>query len=327
MTKSMIYVSADVVSRVMSTVEAIPIVEESFGEYALGKAHMPPKIYLNPPGKGGDFRAMPAFIESSGACGIKWVNVHANNIHRGIPSVMAMIILNDAETGEPISVMDGTLITSMRTGAAGGVAARHLAKSDASVVALVGCGAQAVTQWDAVCAVREIREARVWGHESGLAEAFIAKVRREGVKFIVAETVKDCVSHADIVITTTPVRKPLVLREWIAPGTHINAIGADAVGKEELDPGILNDAVVVVDDIEQSSHSGEINVPLHEGSYKREQIAATIGEVVAGLKKGRKTREDVTVFDSTGLAIQDMAVAWRVYTICRDQKLGQILER
>lgn len=322
----LLYISDDRIRSLISTTDAIPLVEKAFAAYARGEAWMPSKVYLDLPGIEGDFRAMPAYIRETGACGLKWVNAHPRNPEHGILSVMATIILSRAETGEPLAVLDGTYITNIRTGAAGGVANKHLSREDSSRVALVGCGAQAATQLEAARAVRPIKHVRVWGHEAGLAEAFIEKNRGEGLEFEPVQSIEDGVRDVDIVITTTPSRKPLVMRDWLSPGTHINAMGADAEGKQELDPRILSDATVVLDDLEQASHSGEINVPLSGGDYSRDQVHGTLGEVVNGAIPGRENVEQITVFDSTGLAIQDMAVAGYVHERCREQGTGIVLE-
>jgi len=148
-------------------------------------------------------------------------------------------------------------------------------------------------------------------------------MKRPNLKLISTESIEDCVGESDIVITTTPSRKPLVKLEWLKKGTHINAIGADARGKQELDPAILKEAKVVVDAWEQASHSGEINVPLKRGLISRRDIFADIGEIVVGKKKGRITKDELTVFDSTGLAIQDVAICDLIYKTALKNKTGR----
>lgn len=328
---ALLYISDPVIKSLLTTRDVIPLVEDAFAAYARGEAHMPSKVYLDLPGIEGDFRAMPAYIRESGACGLKWVNAHPRNPERGLLSVMAVILLSRAETGEPLAILDGTRITNLRTGAAGGVAIKHLARRDTPAVALVGCGVQAHTQLEAARAVRNLQSVRVWGHEAGLADQFIEREKetRAGqgsdLEFRPVASVEECVDGADLVITTTPSRKPLVQRDWLKPGVHINAMGADAEGKQELDPAILRDAVVVLDDSGQASHSGEINVPLTRGDYTREQVRGTLGEVIIGMVPGRASDDEITVFDSTGLAIQDMAVAWHLFERCRETDRGRVL--
>lgn len=313
------------VERLLTMKEALKAVEGAFRYYGNGRTQMPAKIYLHLDKYGGDFRAMPAYIEGMEAAGLKWVNVHPGNRRFGLPAVMAVIIYSDPKTGFPLCIMDGTAITNMRTGAAGGVAAKRLARKDSRVVALVGCGAQARTQLAALMEIFNIREARIWSKDPGCARAFIRDMKGPGIRLEIKKTVKKCVEGADIVVTTTPSRRPLVKSGWIKPGAHINAIGADAKGKEELDPRLLKRSKIVIDDWGQASHSGEINVPLAKGLIKKSDIYASLGDIIVGKRRGRARAEEITVFDSTGLAIQDMALAKLVYGKALRKKTGKLV--
>ncbi len=311
------------VAKLVDVKRAIGAVEQAFAEYGLGRARMPPKIYLDLPEFAGDFRAMPSYVSKFKLCTLKWVNAHPRNARFGLPSVMAVLIVSDPKTGFPLAIMDGTLATSLRTGAGGAVAAKYLARKDSSVVALVGCGVQAHMQLVALREIFKIKEVRVWGPQNALTARFIRDMKKSGEAMTATATIRECVVGADIVATTTPSRKPIVRSEWIQDGTHINAIGADAPGKEELDPRILRRARVVVDDLEQASHSGEINVPVLKRILKPKDIYATLGEVVVGRKKGRSGPGQVTVFDSTGLAIQDTAVTSLIYKAALKKNIGR----
>jgi alanine dehydrogenase len=314
-------------SQVMQVLDmdlALAAVEEAFRAYGEGRVNMPPKAYLTL--AQGDFRAMygEIFLARDHICGLKWVNVHPGNPGRGLLTVMAKILLNDPDTGLEFADLDGTHITDYRTGAAGGVAARYLARSDATRLGLIGAGAQARTQVAAIIKVRSIREIVVFDRHREHSEAFAAEVAAAyGVKARAASAAAEAVTGQDIVVTTTPSRIPVVAREWVSPGTHINAIGADAVGKQELDPAILTSGKVVVDDWAQASHSGEINVALARKELTREQIYGSLGEIVAGKKPGRVAPEEITVFDSTGLIIQDLALGQAVYQRARERGLGE----
>jgi len=174
-----------------------------------------------------------------------------------------------------------------------------------------------------------LKEVRVWSRTKQTRDAYIAEMKPkcdETTKMIPVSSAKDAVKGADIVVTTTPSRKPIVSREWFTSGMHFNCIGADAPGKQELDPMILKRAKIVVDDWEQASHGGEINVPLAKGIISKENIWAEIGEVVSGLKPGRASSDEVTVFVSTGLAVQDAATAHLVYKKALAKKIGQLVE-
>ena len=302
---------------------ALRLVREAFRLHGQGRTQMPEKVYLLLPEYRGDLRAMPAYVAPTKACGLKWVNVHPRNRRRGLPTVMGVILLTDPATGFPLAIMDGTYITKLRTGAAGGVAADVLARRDASTAALIGCGAQAQCQLDALLAVRRIRRVRAWSPVRGEAAAFIRRQRVRGVAFTASPTVRACVAQADVIVTITPSRRPLVQRAWVAPGTHINAIGADAPGKEELDPALLSAARVVVDDRNQAVHAGEINVPIARRQFRPSQIHATLGAILAGHRAGRSHPRQITLFDSTGLAIHDVTLARAVYQRAVRQHCGR----
>jgi ornithine cyclodeaminase/alanine dehydrogenase len=211
--------------------------------------------------------------------------------------------------------MDATLLTAVRTGAAAAVASKYLARNDAASVGFVGSGVQARTLLAALRVVFPALEVVAADASEAAARGFAEECG--GRAGTLAEA-----AGCDILCTATPVREPIVRREWIRPGTHINAMGADAHGKQELETEILLAAKVVVDDWEQACGSGEVNVPLHEGALRREQIHAALGEVVAGTRPGRESPEEITVFDSTGLAVQDVALARLVYEQARQQNAG-----
>jgi alanine dehydrogenase len=313
------------IEKLINMRQALRIIEKTFIAQAQGKVQMPAKIYLHLVKYRGDFRAMPAYIEGTHACGIKWVNVHPENRKYGLAAVMAVIILNDPKTGFPLAVMDGTGITNLRTGAAGGIAAKYLANKNSSRVSLVGCGSQAQTQLMALHRLFKIRLVSVYDRDRSKAIGFIGKMNFLGFKIKCCPNIRDCLLQADIVVTTTPSRKPIIKAEWIGSGVHINAIGADAKGKEELEPGILKRAKVVVDNRVQAIHSGEINVPISKKIMKESDIYATLGEVIRGKKKGRISGEEITVFDSTGLAVCDVAVANYVYKEAIRRRLGKYI--
>lgn len=310
--KTAILTDKDIV-KLVDMRQAIDIARKVFAAHGLSAVQMPPKIYLHLNKYDGDFRAMPAYVEGMEACGVKWVNVHPNNRTRGLPTVMALIALSDPRNGYPLAVMDGTYITNLRTGAAGGIAAKYLAKNGSSRIGFVGCGVQASFQLMALRNLFNISSVAACDIEPTRAKQFVRQAASLGIAAEVCDSVEACVRNKDIIVTTTPSRKPIIRAAWISPGTHINAIGADAKGKEELDPLLLKKARIVVDDIAQAVHSGEINVPLSKKLFRIGDIRATLGQVVVGARKGRVSSKDITIFDSTGLAIQDMALASYVY--------------
>ncbi len=281
--------------------DVIKVVEDAFRMLGEGKGNMPPKTYLSV--KDGDFRAMPAALP--GCAGVKWVNVHPQNPSRGLPSIMAILIYSDPDTGYPLAIMDGTEVTAYRTGAAAAIASKYLARRNSHVVGVIGAGYQAYTQ---IMAHAELFDG-ISVKAFDISQAAVDRLARSLSQFSIKSCTIQEAAAADIVCTLTPSRRPIVNREWVKPGTHINAVGADAPGKQELEPWILKDAVVVVDDLKQASTSGEINVPIQKGVYGIHEVYGTLAEVVAGKKKGRMDDKAITVFDSTGIAVEDIAVA------------------
>ena len=314
------------VARLVDVRTTIRVVREAFKAMARGQAVMPPKVYLPLPHQS-DFRAMPAYLSQPPACGVKWVNVHPHNRSRGLPTVMAVMVLNDPATGVPLAIMDGRLVTRLRTAAAAAVAAEALARPESRVVGLVGCGAQADVQLEALAACFSLARVNVWGHTPGEAAKFCAVMRRRmpRVQFAPCASVERCVREVDLVVTMTPSRRPLVKRDWLRAGTHVNAIGADAPGKQELDPRILLAATVVVDERVQAIHGGELNVPVSRGLYHPRDIHASLGEILVGRRPGRRRADELTVFDSTGLAIHDVALGAEIVRRARRRGVGRRL--
>jgi alanine dehydrogenase len=293
------------ISSLLKMSEVINVVERAFRAWAEGRAKMPPKAYL--PVEHGDFRAMPAALQ--GCAGVKWVNAHPLNPSRGLPTVMAVLIYSDPETGYPSAIMDGTRITAYRTGATAAIASKYLARQDSRTLGIVGTGRQAYTQILAHAELFDLSSINAFDVSRAAADRLIRSLPRHPIRKC---SLEDAVS-SDIVCTLTPSRAPIIKREWIVAGTHINAIGADAAGKEELEPSILKDALVVVDDVKQASTGGEINVPVTKGLFAVNEIYATLAEVLVGKKEGRIDNKVITVFDSTGVAIEDLAVAKLIY--------------
>src|SRR5262245_22792121 len=310
--KTLVLAGKDI-EKVLTMELASPAVEKAFAAHGRGEAVMPPKLYLPMEKYAGDFRAMPSLLGD--AAGVKWVNMHPENPKRfNLPAVMGVYILSDPETAFPLAVMDGTRLTSFRTGAAAAAASTVLAVNATAKVGLVGCGGRA----------RELLAAHRVQY-SGF-RAIVADVSAEAAQKFAKEAgafvgSMDQAGSCDIICTSTPSRAPVLHRSYVGISTHINAMGADAPGKQELDPRLLQEATVVLDDLAQATESGEVNVPLHSGAYRREQIFGTVGEIVAGKKAGRVGTE-ITIFDSTGLAIQDLALARVVFDEARKRGLG-----
>ncbi|MDD5191245.1 MAG: ornithine cyclodeaminase family protein [Dehalococcoidales bacterium] len=259
---------------------------------------------------------MPAALP--GAAGMKWVNVHPANRAKGLPSVMALIIYSDAATGYPLAIMDATDITAFRTGATAAIAAKYLARKNSKTLGIIGGGKQAETQIKAHAMMFKLVEIRIYDIDP---EA-INRLRARLPEFTLTAASIEQAMNSDIVCTLTPAHAPVVKKEWVKPGLHINAVGADAEGKEELEPAILRMATVVVDDFRQAVHAGEINVPISRCLYTKDEIYASLGEIILGQKPGRASDKQITIFDSTGVAIEDIATAKLIYDRAVKQNIG-----
>jgi alanine dehydrogenase len=277
-------------------------VEAAFADHGKGLVQMPPKLYITLPE--GDFRTMPAYLPSLSIAGVKIVNVHPNNPAKGLPTVMALTVILDIATGQPLAVINATRLTNIRTGAAGAIACKYLSPKKEVILGIIGTGRQAESQVKAIRQELKIKEIKIWSRDPQHVRQFADRFMEFPCHAMTIEKVCDC----DLLVTTTPSRTPIIRNEWIHEGTHINAIGADAPGKEELAPALISRARVFVDDPAQAIHSGEINVPVTQGLFSPSEIAGTLGEIVIG-KKRRETSDEITIFDSTGLAIQDLAIA------------------
>jgi alanine dehydrogenase len=289
----------------------IDAVEAAFAAYARDDVVMPAKSYVDLPQYNGDFRSMPAYVaaEEWDAAAVKWVNVHADNpTEYDLPTVLGTLIYSDPRNAFPLAVMNGTNLTRKRTGAAAAIATDHLAVPDASSMGLVGAGVQSYTQLEAISLVRDIETVVVADRDAEAVQAF---VDRFDDRFDVRGGSVEEAAACDVCSTVTPVEEPIV--QSIGEHTHLNAMGADAAGKHEIDGDVLRGATIVIDDYEQCTHSGEINVPWSEGVLTDDDLHGELGDIVVGDQPGRGGIEGPTVFDSTGLAIQDVACAHVAY--------------
>jgi alanine dehydrogenase len=305
----------------VSMKEVIDSVEAGFTAYAKREVQMPAKKYLFFPE--GDLRVMPCYVRGREEAAVKCVNVHPKNpINNELPTVMAIIELIDPKTGFPLAVMDGTWVTDMRTGASAGVATKYLARPDSETLGIIGAGRQACTQLMAMDEVMKIEKAKVYCRTCSTRTKFARNATATyGFEVEAVKSPKEAVKDVDVIVTTTPSRKPLIKVDWISPGTHINAMGADAPSKQELDTNLLQKSKIVVDSWEQAKHSGEINVPVSQGILKRNDIHAKLGEIIIGKKVGRE-KDEITIFDSTGLAVQDTVTAWQIYRKVLEKGVG-----
>ena len=320
------------VKKILAMEDVLGAVEDAFKHKGLGKVQMPPKAYLFYEKFDGDLRTMPSYVEDMDVSAVKIVNVHPQNAKNyGMRTVMGLLVLIDPHTGAPLAIMDATHITDMRTGAASAIASKYLARPNPRVLGIIGAGNQARTQMLALITqygrFDEVRIFDLYPEKAKTAARQFRRLYRDRIgKVRSVSSAKDAVTGCDIVVTATSSRSPIVMDEWVGEGTHINCIGADAPGKQELDPRILKRARVIIDDWEQASHSGEINVPLSKGELTKDDVNDEIGRVVAGISPGRQSDTEITVFCSTGLAVQDCLTAKMVYDAASKENVGRFVQ-
>ncbi|MHA1986354.1 MAG: ornithine cyclodeaminase family protein [Promethearchaeota archaeon] len=318
--------SQDDVKLCLPMSKAIQAVQEAYIAFAKGRVKMPPVMHLDISQYNGEVDIKSGYIEDLGLIGTKIASGFYDNYKLGLPPGIAVIILMDLKTSMPLAIMDGTYVTAYRTGAAGAVAAKVLARKNSDLIGVIGAGTQARMQILALKEIFSLKEVRVWDINTAARDLYSKEMSELlNIKVTPVDNIKDAVIESDIVVTVTPSKKALVMRDWIKAGTHINSIGADAPGKQELDPMIIKIAdKVVVDSLEQCKIIGEIQHALREGLIDEKDVYAEIGQILIGEKKGRESKEEITHFDSTGLAAQDIAAANIVYKEAKEKGIGNV---
>jgi alanine dehydrogenase len=290
-------IDADAVLAAVPPARAVELTAEAFRQHRAGEWAMPPKVYIDAPGFG-DFRAMPA--SGSGYACLKWVTSYPGNSSRGLPVVRGALLVSAVKTGELVAVIDCAAVTSLRTGAAAAVSAQALAREDARSVGIIGCGV------NGAYAARCLAAA---GYGPGICH----DLRPDAAEVLAAELgwrpgAREEAAAADVVVTVTPGEQPVIGEGELSPGAHIAVLGADAAGKAEVEPAELRRCRIFCDQWEQASKGGELAGPVSRGELEREAVT-DLGAVLDGSATGRQSASDITLFDSTGLAIQDLGIA------------------
>jgi len=316
----------DQVAALLSMAECIEAVEKAFAELAEGAAIQPPRTSIRSPG--GISLYMPAFLAGPQALACKVVAVFQDNPRRrGLPTTTATVLLQEADTGRVCCIMDGQQLTAVRTGAASGVATRRLARGDARTAGIFGAGVQGRTQLEAVAAVRPLQRAWVYDPDPGAAAAFAAQMsRRLGLQVQAAPGPAQA-AQADILCTATTSPRPVFDGSLVREGAHVNAVGSHTPEARELDGELIRRARLFGDSREAClRESGDILLPLREGLIGEEHFQAELGEIVTGRRPGRLSEREITVFKSTGLAVQDAAAAALVYRKALAAGVGTLVE-
>lgn len=318
----MLVISEEIARDLVSAEAAITAVEECFAAMARGQARNYP-VVREVVGMADAVYGVKAGADSSArVLGLKAGGYWPGNAARGLTNHQSATLLFDADSGRASALVSANYLTGVRTGAASAIAAKHLARPDAHVLGIVGTGGQSLYQLRATRAVRPIDEVHAWDPSPANLARFEEEVAALGLRFTAHKSAEGAASAADVVITVTPSRQPLIRSGWLRPGTHVSAMGADTKGKQELDPNLVSAAALFVDEIDQARTIGEFQHAFALGLIDDTSIRASLGAVVAGLALGRKSPDEITIFDGTGVALQDLVVADLAVKLARAKGLG-----
>jgi alanine dehydrogenase len=316
------------VASLLPPADLIPAMEAALAQFSAGEVQQPVRTVLSVGPQKAYFGVMPAYVTVPPQLGAKLVTVFGDNLARGLPSHLATILLFDPETGALAAVMDGRYITEARTAAVSAVSAKALARADAAQLAILGTGVQARSHLEALAAVRALAEARVWSPQPRSRERFVAEMAgRVAVPVRACDSPAAAVHDADIVVLVTSSPIPVVDDAWVAPGTHVISVGACRPDQREMAPALVARGRLVVDSRAAALvESGDIVQGMREGRFDATHVAAELGEVLLGRAVGRRNADEVTIFKSLGMAVEDVASADLVYRRAEERGTGTVLE-
>ena len=299
--------------RVMTPRIAVDTIREAFRADGEGRAHVPAVINLDVPAHRGEFHVKTALIDGVPHVAVKIASGFYDNPSKGLPSGSGLMAVFDATTGMPVALLlDNGFLTDIRTGAAGAVAAEVLAPERIGVVGVIGSGLQARYQIQCLAAVRAFSRVVAWSPNRSHLHTYLRDMAAQGYDATAAATPEAVCRAADVIVTATPSRQPLIRAEWLRPGHHVTALGSDSPGKQELDADCLARAdLVVVDRLTQCAAFGELRHAIDAGVFRADKVHAEVGQVVAGVKPGRTSDQQITIADLTGVGFQDTAIASR----------------
>jgi alanine dehydrogenase len=303
------------VAAVLTMAECIEVIDVAMRQYSQGSVAMPVRLTTNVPDRG-DHLSMPAALPGVPALGMKCITIYPGNPGRGAPILQGLMVVNDFDTGTPLAVMDAGRLTAMRTAAASAVATRALARADASRVAIIGTGVQGASHLEAMCLVRPISEIAVASRTRAGADRFVAEQqpRFPDRHLVAVDDAREAIEGADLICAVSSARTPVMARAWLKNGVHINGVGSHGAEVREVDGITMRDARVAVDSRESALREcGDCLLAIEEGLFSAEHVSDEIGSILLGLKPGRTSDDEITVYQSCGLAVQDVAVARLAY--------------
>jgi len=315
------YINKEKVASLLTMQECIAVMEKMFRSLAMGEAAQPLRSLMWLPGKKGLLGIMPGYDTTIGIMGIKLISVFHGNRDKGYPSHQGVVVLFDANNGQPLMIFDASEITALRTAAVSALATTLLSRQDAEVLSIVGSGEQAERHIESILLVRKIRQINTWSRNEKNATRLASKVsERHNIPVVVSKNAKEAVKDADIICTVTSSPEPVVLGNWISRGAHINAVGSSTPVARELDTNAVLKSKLYTDCYESIlNEAGDFLIPKKEGAVTDSHICGDLGELLLGTKRGREDKDEITLFKSLGIASEDISSCWHIY-----QKINQL---
>lgn len=324
----MLLLSREDIKKVFTMKDAIETNKECFKIFSEGKSEVPLRTTIQAPNHNGVFLFMPSYVEELDVAGLKVVNIFPENAKENLPTAPAQVLLIDGKTGIVSSILDGTYVTQLRTGASSGAAFDLFAVKDAKIGALIGTGGQAATQLEAMMVVRELDEVRVFDLDPNRRQAFVNRMQEElkcyNTKIVEAVSSDDAIENADIIVTVTPSTKPVFDGTKVKKGATVSCVGAYQHHMQEMDPAILPRASKIYFDSEEAvlSEAGDILIPLEEGIITKEDFTGDIGDVLLGKVVGRENDEEIIVYENVGIGVLDLMTARAIYLKAVEAEVG-----
>lgn len=322
----MLIISEALARDLVAIEDALEAVEQTFCAMARGLARNYPVVREVVGHADAVFGVKTGADNSVPFLGLKAGGYWPHNLARGLTNHQSSTLLFDPDTGRPSALVSANYLTGIRTGAASAIATKHLSRPDSESLGIIGTGTQSVYQLKATLAVRRIKTVHAWDPSPDNLTAFGKTVAELGIAYRAHKNREDAVRLSDILVTVTPSTRTLVEREWVVPGTHISAMGADTRGKQELDPELVSAGALFVDEVAQSLSIGEFQHAYAQGIIKGSDIRGSIGAIIAGMADGRRSAEEITIFDGTGVSLQDLVVADLAVRRATERGLGSRVE-
>jgi alanine dehydrogenase len=313
------------VRAVLSMDDLIAAMERALDRFSAGAVRQPLRSVVEVEAGHAFFGSMPAFMREPPVLGTKLVTVYHANVSQGLPSHLATIVLLDADTGALQAIVDGRYITEARTAAVSAASAKHLARADARTLAVIGSGVQARSHIEALTRVRTFDEVRIWSRDAAHVRAVVEELMPHvRTPMRASETLQAAVTGADVIALVTTSREPVLKREWLGDGAHICAVGACRPDQREMETAVVRDARVYVDSRAGAlAEAGDIVIPISEGAIDESHIVGELGDVFGGRLAGRGGAEEITVFKSLGMAVEDLAAAHLAWERASERGLGR----